>query len=545
MMKNMRRGIPSLFKGGTTMDSGLEEAVMKNLQACKQLTAITKTSLGPHGMNKLIVNHLDKIFVTTDTATIMNEMEVAHPAANMIRMASSMQEREIGDGSNFVVCFAGSLLVEAEKLLRMGLHPSDVIRGFTIAGAKALELLDDLVEEKVENTQMTDLAFVTRGVKTSISSKQYGYSDFLTGLVAQACMATLTDNVRNFSVDHVRTIKILGGAIQDSEVVSGMVIGRGTEGKTKDQRECKVAMFTCSLAPVETETKGVVTLTSAQQLLDYSQQEEKDMEAIINSIADSGVTAIISGGAVSDVAAHYLEKRKILVIRLASKFMLRRLSKMLGCRPLVSLGPVAPEHQGYCQRIYVKEVGGKSITVFEQDKKSSPISTVILRASTHNTLNDVERAIDDGCNTFQAMCRDGRFLAGAGAVEIQLAKLLTEHGQTVTGLEQYAVKGFAKAFEVVPYVLADNAGYNALDAVSSLYAAHEGENGQQFGLNVDTGEPINAVENGILDLHATKMMAIKLATDVAVTILRVDKIISAKRAGGPAGKKDQGHWDKD
>jgi len=178
MMKNMRRGIPSILKGGTQTQSGLEEAVLKNLDACKQLTEITRTSLGPHGMNKLIVNHLDKIFVTTDTATIMQEMEIAHPAAKMVQMASEMQEKEVGDGSNFVVCLSGELLQQAEKLLRMGLHTSDVIAGYINAGRKALQICDTLVEEKVENTSMSDIALVKRGIKTSIAAKQYGYAEF-------------------------------------------------------------------------------------------------------------------------------------------------------------------------------------------------------------------------------------------------------------------------------------------------------------------------------------------------------------------------------
>ncbi len=189
-------------------------------------------------------------------------------------------------------------------------------------------------------------------------------------------------------------------------------------------------------------------------------------------------------------------------------------------------------------------MGGRPVTVFEQDKKTSPVATVLLRASTNNSLNDIERAIDDGCNIFQAMCRDGRFVAGAGAVDIELAKQLAEYGQTVTGLEQYAVKAFGKAFEAVPHILADNAGLNPLAVMSSLYTAHEQQNGIQFGLDVNTGAAINVVEAGILDLLATKTMAIKLSTDVATTILRVDKIITAKPAGGPSGKK-QGHWDDD
>lgn len=545
MMRNMRRGIPSLFKGGTSFQSGIEEAVLKNLDACKQLTEITRTSLGPHGMNKLIINHLDKIFVTTDAATIMKEMEIIHPAARMICLASDMQEAEIGDGSNFVVCFSGALLAEAGKLLRMGLHPSDIIRGYTLAGQKALEILDTLVEHKVTHQDCRDLAIVKRGLRTSISSKQNGFADFLTNLVAQACMATLTENVRNFTVDSVRVVKVLGGSITDSECVSGMVINRGTEGETTRVENANVAIFTCSIAPSETETKGVVTLNSADQLLAYSQAEEKDMQAMIQSIVDSGVNAIITGGSVSDVAAHFLERHGVLVVRIASKFELRRLSKLLGARALVTLGPVSAQYQGHARRIYVKPVGARYVTVFEQDEKSSPVSTILLRASTSNLLNDVERAIDDGCNTFQAMTRDGRFVAGAGACDIEVSKQLVAHGTTVTGLEQYAVKAFGKAFETVPHILAENAGLNSLDAIATLLSAHADEaTGRQFGLDVETGQAVNVVDSGILDLHATKAMGIRLCTDVATTILRVDKIISAKPAGGPSGKR-QGHWDDD
>lgn len=496
-------------------------------------------------MNKLIVNHVDKIFVTTDTATIMKEMEIVHPAAKMIVLASNMQESEVGDGSNFVVCLAGELLNQAEKLLRKGLHPSDIITGYTLAGKKALEILTSLVCETVEKESLRDLTIAARGVKTAISAKQLGIAPFLTDLVTRACQLTLTDNIRNFTVDNVRVVKILGGSISDSEVVSGMVIGRGAEGKVTEVFDAKVAMFTCSIAPTETETKGVVTLTTAQQLLDYSTQEERDMEVMIRSIHESGVTMIISGGAVSDTAAHYLEKYKIMVLRIASKFELRRLAKLIGCRGLVSLGPVSAEHQGFAKHIYVKEIGGRDVTVFQKDSKVAQVSTILLRASTHNVLNDVERAIDDGCNTFQAMARDARFVAGAGAVDIEMAKQLTAFGSTVTGLTQYAVKAYAKSFEIVPHILAENAGLNSLDSIASLYTAHaDSKTGAVQGLNVSAGGVVNVLETGVLDLLSTKEMGLKLATDVAVTILRVDKIISAKPAGGPQGKKG-GHWDDD
>jgi len=541
----MRRGIPSLFKGGTTHRSGLEEAVIKNLEACKQLTEITRTSLGPHGMNKMIVNHLDKIFVTTDTATIMKEMEIVHPAAKMIVMASEMQEKEIGDGSNFVVCLAGELLSQAQKLIRMGLHPSDIIAGYAIAGKKALQVLETLVVETVQNKQLAELATLKRVVKTAVAAKQYGYADFLAGLVANACIAVMPENKHNFNVDNIRVAKILGGSVTQSEVIPGMVVARGVEGSIRELKNAKVAIFTCSLAASETESKGTVQITSAAQLLNYTQAEEKDMDNMIKAIADSGVTIIVTGGSITDMAAHYIEKYGLMVLKTPSKFELRRIARMCRARSLVTLGPVSPQHQGHCAHIYVREIGGAQVTIFQQEKKNgSQVATVLLRASTHNVLNDIERAIDDGVNTVKAVGRDGRFLAGAGAVDIELARQLEAHGATFPGLEQYAVKAFGKALEVVPHTLADNAGFNALKLVSNMYAAHEAKEGKHLGLCIETGDIKDVVAAGILDLYSTKMMALKLATDAAITILRVDKIIQAKRAGGPNMQK-KGHWDDD
>jgi len=546
MMRNMRRGIPSLFKGGVQHKSGLEEAVLKNLDACKQLTEITRTSLGPHGMNKLIVNHIDKIFVTTDTATIMQEMEIAHPAAKMICMASDMQEKEIGDGSNFVVCFAGELLGQAAKLVRMGLHPSDVIAGYALAGKKVLTILESLVCESIETKDMKTRAVLQRAVKTAIAAKQYDYADFLSGLVADACVSIMPENRFNFNVDNVRVAKIMGGSVSQSEVVSGMVMGRGTEGSIKDLSDVNVAVFTCSISASETESKGKVKITEAEQLLNYAEAEEKDMEAMIKSIAESGVNCIITGGSINDMAAHYIEKYGLMVIKTPSKFELRRLARLCRARPLVTLGPVSPQHQGFCKRIYVREIGGGHATIFQQDPKSgSQVATVLLRASTSNILNDLERAIDDGVNTIKALSRDGRFVPGAGAVDIEMARQLETYGGTLTGLTQYAVKAYGKALEVVPHTLADNAGLNALNIISKMYAAHESEGAEGMGLDISDGSIKDVTKEGILDLYSAKLMALKLATDVAITVLRVDKIISAKPAGGPGMKKQRGHWDDD
>lgn len=544
MMKNMRRGIPSLFKAGTTHLDGIEEAVIRNLKACKQLTEITRTSLGPNGMNKMIINHLDKLFVTSDTATIINEMEIDHPAAKMIVMASQMQEQEIGDGSNFVVCLAGGLLGNAEELLRMGLHPSEVISGYKKAGLKCIEFLEAATVEKLTTAQFFEKDAIVRLINAPISAKQEGYSKFLTSLVADACLAVMPENPANFNVDNVRVARVMGGNIFQSEVIKGVVVNRSTEGTVKHVDEARIAVFNCAIDATSTETKQNVVLQSADQLLQYAESEEKDLESMIQSIADSGVNVVVTSSSIDDMAMHFMEKHGLMVIRLTSKFEMRRLCRTVNARALVSLGPVSKDHQGYAKKVYVRNVGAAKVIVFEQDTRESRVSTIILRASTMNLLNDLGRATDDGVNTVKAASIDGCLVPGGGAIDIELARKLSVFAATLSGLDQYSIQQFAKAMEVIPRTLAENGGFVAMDTISQLYAAHEEKGGEVMGVDIKTGGVKNMKEANILDLVATRRQAIELALDATLTVLSVDKIVQAKPAGGPRAKgQGGGHWD--
>jgi len=559
----MRRGIPNLFKDGTKLRSGLHDAVLRNLEACKQLADLTRTSLGPSGLNKMLINHLDKIFVTSDTATLMAEMEIAHPAAKMVVMASGMQESEVGDGSNFVIVLAGELLHQAEELLHMGLHPSEIIAGYTKAAKQALSLIEQLSIEEVPQDKLTDLATLTRIVTAPIAAKQYGYESFLAQYLdhphvvhqevvrvarhdAQACLTVMPRNPYNFLVDNVRVVKILGGNLYQSEVVRGMVLAGGALGSVQQVERAKVAVFTCSIGAADTETKGTILIHNAAELMSYNDSEEREIEKVIKSIHDSGVRVIVTGSTVDDIAQHFLDKYQLMTIKTTSKFELRRICKATRARPLVALGPVRTEEVGYASQVYVREVGGSKVTVFKQEEgDASGVATILLRASTHNILNDIERAIDDGVNTVRALTRDNRLLAGAGAVDIELARQLHTFAQQAPGLEQYALAKFATAMEVVPRALANNAGMEAMDIVSQLYAQHEkGGSGVRVGVDIEArGVDDMATKAGVVDLMAVKRQAIRLAVDAVLTVLRVDSIIQAKQAGGPKMGGQQGNWD--
>jgi T-complex protein 1 subunit theta len=495
-------------------------------------------------MNKMIINHLGKLFVTSDCATIVSEMEIEHPAAKMVVMAAEMQEREIGDGSNFVIVLCGELLSQAEELILMGLHPTEILTGYQEAGKKALELLEDLELQRVDSKSMFDVTTISKAISPAIASKQYGYETFLSKLVAEACVTVMPKNPEYFSVDNVRVVKLSGGSIEQSELIKGMVLARDTEGTVKKVKDAKIAVFLDSISHPDTETKGTVLLHSADELLKFNVGEEKEMERVLKGLADSGVKVVVTGENIDDIALHFLEKFGIMALKVKSKHDLRRLCSAVKARPCLELGPVPTEYLGYCAKVYVKEVGDKKITIFQQEDRSG-IATIILRAATESTLNDLEKAIDDGVNVVKAMGKDGRFVAGGGASEIELSRRLGEVGSKSAGLDQYSIKKFAESFEVIPRTLAENAGLPATDTISNLYAAHEKKGaggGPYMGVDIKDGGVTDMAKEGVLDLLLTKQQAIKLAIDAVTTILRVDQIIVAKPAGGPKMKK-QGHWD--
>merc|ERR1719409_273547 len=474
-------------------------------------------------MNKMVINHLEKLFVTSDAAVIMRELEVAHPAARVAVMAAEAQEREVGDGTNFVVSFAGELLGLAEELIRDGLHPSEIRDGYQKALEKCLEWLkEELAIEGSETINLRDKEEVAKRLKGTLSSKQNGYEEQLANIVAEACVDVCPKNAKNFNVEDVRTAKIVGGNINDVKTIHGMVIRRNVEGSVRHCENAKVAVFGCAVDTQATETKGTVLIQSGKELEEYSKGEEQQVEKSIG-----------------DLALHFLERKKIMAVKIPSKFELRRICKATNSTTLIKLGKPKPDELGYASKIDVVEIGDAKVLVLKQDD-ASRVSTIILRGATANAMDDLERAMDDGVNAYKALTRDSRAVPAGGATEIALAKRLSDYAKTQTGLDQYAIQKFAQALELVPRTLAENAGLDTTSVIASLYAAHSSSNennsiNNRMGVDVSGDqETIDLFEtSGIVDLLEVKHWALKLAVDAARTVLRVDQIIMSKQAGGP------------
>lgn len=507
-------------------------AILKNIEAVSDLGKITRTSLGPNGMNKLVINHLEKIFVTSDAATIMGELEVIHPAAKMVVMAAQMQQQEYGDCTNFVISFASELLSQAQGLLRVGVHPAEIVAGYNKATDLCLNTLHELVCNEVKDVR--DPVEVGAALRAVVDSKKFGYGELLGGIVAKAATMVVTPapKAAGINMDNVRIIKLIGGNIHMSSVLKGMMVRRPPSGVIQRVEKAKVAVFGTSVEAAQTETKGTVCLNTAEELLNYNKSEEDLMEQQIRGIKESGVDVVISGGSLSDMALHFCNRYKIMVIKITSKWELRRLCRTTGATALVRLGPVMPDEMGHCDLVEMREIAGGRATVFQQDAEDSIVASVILRSSTTNQLDDLERAVDDGVNTVKTYCSDPRLLPGGGACEVEMACRIAAVGEKTPGLEQYAINKFAEALEVIPRTLAENAGKDPTALISDLYAAHKKGNANA-GIDIEAGAVGDMHEKKIYDTFAAKHQAIRLATDVAIVILRIDQLIMAKSAGGP------------
>lgn len=397
---------------------------------------------------------------------------------------------------------------------------------------------------------------LAKALRTVIASKQNGHEDALAELVAEGILAVLPKIPSNFNVDNIRVVKILGGSIEQSKVVRGMVFGREPEGTVKKATKAKVGVFTCPIDISQTETKGTVLLKNAKEMLDFTKGEEDQIEAIIKELHDSGLRVVIAGSTVGELTMHYLNRMGILVIKVLSKFELRRLCRVVGATPLARLGAPMPDEMGSVDVVETLEIGGDRVTVFRQESDETRTATLVLRGATQNHLDDVERAIDDAVNVVKAITKDPRLVPGAGATEMQLIERITALADRTPGLSQYAIRKFGEAFEVIPRTLAESAGLDATFVLSKLYGAHSATKERKEkdkywwckGVDIENEDGtgvLDAEEEGILDLLIPKLWAIKLATEAARTVLSVDQIIVARQAGGPKPPGPNPNWDED
>jgi len=509
------------------------DAQSNNILAAKAVASAVRTTLGPKGMDKMLVDSMGDVVITNDGATILKEMDIEHPAAKMIVEVSKTQDDEVGDGTTTAAILAGELLAMAEELIEKGVHPTIIAAGYRNAAKKSTEILDTITI----NVSADDTEALNKIAATAVTGKgAEAYKESLSELAVNAvrAVAEKTDSGITVDVDDIKIEKQTGGSIQDSKLVNGVVIDkeRVHPNMPDSVENAKVLLLSTPIELKKTETNAEIKITSPDQMQMFLDQEEKMLKDAVEKAINSGANVIFCQKGIDDLAQHYLSKAGIYAIRRVKKSDMEKLSKATGANIIQSLDEIMDSDLGFAGLVEENDINGPKMTFVTKCQTQKAI-TIILRGGTDQVVAGLERALHDALSVVGVALEDGKIVVGGGSPEIELALRLKEYGATLKGREQLAVSKFAEALEIIPQTLAENAGLDPIDKLVELRSQHEQGN-KNAGLNVYTGKVIDMWENNVVEPLRIKTQAINAAAESAVMILRIDDIVAAS-PGGPGG----------
>jgi thermosome len=514
-----------IFPEGTDRLLG-RDAQRMNMMAGKILAETIRTTLGPKGMDKMLVDGLGDIVVTNDGVTILKEMDIEHPAAKMLVEVAKTQEDEVGDGTTTAVIIAGELLKKAEDLLDMDIHASVVAMGYRQAAEKAQELLNLISFEADDRDTLLKVAMTAMTGKGSEKAREP-----LAELVVDAVMQVEEDG--EVDKDNINIQRIAGESVNESQIVNGVVIdkGRTDPGMPKQIEDAKIALIKYPIEIKDLETDAKISLTDPQQMQAFIENEEMMLKEMVEKIIDSGANVLFCQKGIDDLAQHYLTRNGIYAIKRVKKSDMTRIEKATGANLVTNIDDLKPEDLGEAGLVYEKKIFDEVLT-FVEDSKDPKAVSIILRGSTKHVAEEIERAVEDAIGVVASTVEDKKVVAGGGAPEIAISKGLKEYADSISGREQLAIAAFAEALEVVPRTLAENAGLDSIDALVDLRAAHE--KSFYMGLDVFQGDVVDMYQAGVVEPMRVKKQAIQSAAEASEMILRIDDMIATKGMGsGP------------
>ncbi len=512
------------------------EAQTYNIMAAMAVAASVATTLGPRGMDKMLVDSTGDIIVSNDGATILRKMDIQHPAAKMIVEVAKAQDQEAGDGTTTAVIFAGELLRQAGLLTEKNLHESSIIKGYQMAAEKALEL----VKGMAVNVSAKDKAMLKKIAATAMTGKDTDNArDFLSDMIVKCMDATMEkDASGKYYVEKKNLVleKKTGSRVEDSRIVEGVLVDKGRVNFQMPEKlaNVKVLAMDIGIEAKDTQFDAEFKIRQPGQFQDFVDMEDKQIRDQVDLIAKHGVKAVFTTKAIDDLAQHYMAKYGIIGVRRLKKSDVDRIAKATGGQTVTNLDSISKEHIGTAGLIEEITVGDDEMILVSKCKDAKVIS-IILRGTTSHILDEYERGIDDALHAVQNAIIDGKVVPGGGATEIELSLRLKQYATTVKGKEQMAIEAYANALEVVPKALANNAGLNAIDMTIALKTKHNGKSGVNYGLNVYEGKAINMLDAGVVEPLRIKTQAIKSASEAACMILRIDDILAMAEVKNPAG----------
>ncbi|AHG00570.1 thermosome subunit [Halostagnicola larsenii XH-48] len=510
-----------------------KDAQSMNITAGKAVAESVRTTLGPKGMDKMLVDSTGSVVVTNDGVTILSEMDIDHPAANMIVEVAQTQEDEVGDGTTSAVVVSGELLKRAEELLDQDIHATTLAQGYRQAAEKATEALEDIAIDVDEDDtevleQIASTAMTGKGAENA--------RDLLSALVVQAVQTVADDD--GIDTDNIKVEKVIGGSIENSELVEGVIVDkeRVSDNMPYFAEDANVAIVDGALEVKETEIDAEVNVTDPDQLQEFMEQEEAQLEEMATQLADVGADVVFVDGGIDDMAQHYLAQEGIIAVRRVKSSDQSQLARATGATPVTTVDDLTEDDLGFAGSVAQKDIAGDQ-RIFVEDVDDAKAVTLILRGGTEHVIDEVDRAIEDSLGVVRTTVEDGKVVAGGGAPETELSLALRDHADSVGGREQLAIEAFADALEVVPRTLAENAGLDPIDSLVELRSAHDGGD-TAAGLDAYTGDTIDMDAEGVYEPLRVKTQAIESATEAAVMLLRIDDVIAAGELKGGSPDDD-------
>ncbi len=521
-----------ILREGTERTRG-KEARNNNIMAAKAVAAAVRTTLGPKGMDKMLVSGGD-ITITNDGVTILKEMDIEHPAAKMLVEVAKTMDDEVGDGTTTAAVLAGELLERAEELLEQGVHPTTIGSGYRMAAEKAVELLKDITHTITENDEDALLKIA----ETAMTGKgAEGSKEKLAEITVAAIKSVMDeeDGKKVVDIDNIKIEKKAGKSLDDCELIKGIVLDKNKAHNNMPNRvnNAKIALITRPIEFSKMELDAEIKVSTPDELADYLDQEEKIVRGIVERIASAGANVVLCQLGIEDIAQHYLAKANILAVERVEKKDIEKVARAIGANLITSVDDFDASDIGSAGLVEIKGHGEDKMLFITECSNPRAVS-ILIRGGTEHVLDSTERALEDGLRAVSAAIEDEKLVAGAGSPETELALKLREFASTLKGREQLAVEKFAQALEIIPKTLAENAGLDPIDMLAELRSQHESGN-SDFGLNVYIGKAEDMWKNGVIEPLRVKTQAINSATEAAVMILRIDDVLAAT-GGTPGGE---------
>ncbi|HYB84692.1 MAG TPA: thermosome subunit beta [archaeon] len=529
-----------ILKEGTQRSTG-KDAQRNNILAAKVVAETVKTTLGPRGMDKMLVSTIGDVVITNDGATIMKELDVQHPAAKMLVEVAKTQDNEVGDGTTTAVVLTGELLDKAEALLDKEVHPTVIVEGYKKAADQAREILAGLAEKIDPNDSET----LQKIAKTSMGTKNVsGSKDHLAKIAVDAALQVkeTRDGKNKVDIDLVKVLKKHGKSLEETELVRGIVVDKEVAHPQMPKRteNAKIALLNAKLEIEKTEFDAKININSPDQMKMFLDEEERMLKEMVDDVVKSGANFVFCEKSIDDIALHFLAKKGISAVKNMSSGDMEKLAKATGAKIVASVKDLNAESLGSAKLIEETKIGDDKLT-YVRDAKNPMAVTVVLRGGTEHVVDEAERSLHDALCVVRDAIEDSKIVAGGGAPEAETSKQLREYAVRVGGREQLAIEAFADAMETIPIALAENAGLDPIDIMVDLRAKHENPENRWYGVDVFSGQIRDTKALNVLEPLRVKLQVVKSATEAASMILRIDDVVASKGTkgemprGGPGG----------